>query len=351
MSTNYECFRCHYCQRQRKADVSLQMMTFIHLNSKLAQLKALLHKIFDLANNDLLLSNTKTGLNDYSMSENFIKKLQDTSNVVSDLADHLNKQAVELQDKIDSASDRKCIASGIICVEEVTDPKQKCPEACKHDSERFKPSSEFRLKRETISDSDSENDGVKEPVSGELDGHFAYPKDNENPAEGHNFLCDHFDKIFRDQHELRNHYTNHKIEFYTCLVCDKLFRSVQSFEIHRQSHPTLYMCTECSKTFKLKTSLTNHAQVHSNEQLACSHNGCKHTFHHRQNHLEHVKWGHRDNKECPCNVCGKMFQMPTHMRMHRVKKHGYVEELLPGHPYAEHARKCRLDIVKKMKEK
>ena len=41
------------------------------------------------------------------MSENFIKKLQDTSKVVSDLADHLSKQAVELQDKIDSTRDIK----------------------------------------------------------------------------------------------------------------------------------------------------------------------------------------------------------------------------------------------------
>ena len=201
-----------------------------------------------------------------------------------------------------------------------------------------------------ISDSDSENDVVKEPVSGELDGCFAYPKDNKNPAEGHNFLCDHCDKVFRDQHELRNHYTNHKIEFYTCLVCDKLFRSVRSFEIYRQSHPTLYTCTECSKIFKLKTSLTNHAQVHSNKWLACSHNGCEHTFQHRQNHLEHVKWGHQDKKECPCNICGKMFQTPTNMRIHRVKKHGYVEELLLGHPYAEQAQKCRLDIVKQRNE-
>ena len=241
----------------------------LKLNSKLAQLKVLLDKIFDLANNDLLLSNAETGLNDYSMSKNFIRKLQDTSKVVSDLADHLSKQAVELQDKIDSAHDCKHIASGIISVEEVTDPKDKCPEVCKHEGERFKPSSEFQLKRETISDSDLENDVVKDLVSGELDGCFAYPKDNKNPAEGHNFLCDHCDKVFRDQHELQNHYTNHKIEFYTCLVCDKLFRSVWSFEFQ---HPTVYTCADCSKTFKLKTFLTNHAQVHSNEWLSCSHN-------------------------------------------------------------------------------
>ena len=148
-----------------------------------------------------------------------------------------------------------------------SDPKDKCPEAHKHEGERFYPSSEFRLKKEMISNSDSENDVVKEPVSGELDGCFTYPKDNKTPAEGHNFLCDHCHEVFREQHELQNYYTNHKIEFYTCLVCDKLFRSVWSFEIHRQSHPTLYTYAKCSKTFKLKTSLTNHAQVHSNEWL------------------------------------------------------------------------------------
>ena len=125
---------------------------------------------------------------------------------------------------------------------------------------------------------------------------------------------------------------------------------MRSFETHRKSHASLYKCTICSKTFALKTSLTNHAQVHSDDQLPCSHDGCQRTFKHHQNQLEHVNWGHRTNKECPCNICGKLFQTPTNMRTHRTRIHGYVEELLPAHPHAEQARKRRLAMAAKREE-
>ena len=42
--------------------------------------------------------------------------------------------------------------------------------------------------------------------------------------------------------------------------------------------------------------------------------------------------------------------MPTNMGMQSMKKHGYVEELLPGHPYAEQAQKHEIDIVKQRNE-
>ena len=172
-----------------------------------------------------------------------------------------------------------------------------------------------------------------------MNGHFAFPKTNKNLAETHSFICEHCQGVFRDRHELHNHYTNHRLEFFQCLVCDKIYQSVRAFQVHKESHDKLHVCLVCCKGFKLKTTLTNHAQVHSNERLHCSVPGCNKVYKHWQNQLEHVHWGDRDKKECPCTICGKLFQTPTNMRTHRLRQHGLAHELIPGYPVTERNKK------------
>ena len=118
----------------------------VKLNIQLSKLNCLLNKIYDLADNDLLMSNAKTGLNDYSISEKFMKKLEKTSKLVISMANHLTEKAAEIQEKIDNARDRKLIAGGVIFVEEVTNLKDKCPETRKNPRTKFVPSSDFRIK-------------------------------------------------------------------------------------------------------------------------------------------------------------------------------------------------------------
>ena len=126
---------------------------------------------------------------------------------------------------------------------------------------------------------------------------------------------------------------------------------MRALEAHRDSHGKLFECDVCSKTFGLKTSLINHSQVHLDDVMHCSKPGCEKVFKHHQNHLEHVRWGHHDKKECPCNVCSKLFQTPTNMHAHRVKIHGFVEELLPGHPNAAKAcKQCEAMAKRKAEE-
>ena len=165
-----------------------------------------------------------------------------------------------------------------------------------------------------------------------MDGKFQYPKQNKNPAECHNFSCEECCSVFRDENELQNHDSNHKMEFYRCLQCLKIFRSMRSFENHNKTHSSQYTCEVCQKTFMLKTSLTNHRQVHSTDRMHCTYENCNKAFKHRQNQLEHIQWSHQDKKECPCTVCGKLFQLPSVMRAHRICQHGHVVDLIPGHP-------------------
>ena len=223
-------------------------------------------------------------------------------------------------EKLNAARDRKVNMQDIVHIEDVTNYKKKTAQAKKASRTKFILSQDFRIKVEWISDDEDKDSTTTQdkPLSGELDGHFAYPKTNENPAEMHSFHCDHCDGVFRDQNELRNHYTNHRIEFFQCLICDKIYRSVRAFEVHRQCHDELYVCLVCNKGYKLQTTLINHQQVHSEEHMNCSYPGCNKSFKHRQNQVKHVQWGHRDKKECPCTICGKLFQTPTNMRTHRL---------------------------------
>ena len=65
--------------------------------------------------------------------------------------------------------------------------------------------------------------------SGEPDGHFQYLKQNENDAAAHNFICDLCQNVFRDTNKLQNHEASHSMEFYRCMQCLKVFRSVHGF--------------------------------------------------------------------------------------------------------------------------
>ena len=179
------------------------------------------------------------------------------------------------------------------------------------------------------------NKKAKEPELSDPDKHFIYPKDNENDAEKHNFVCKLCSKIFRDINDLRNHDTAHRMEFYRCLLCARIFRSMRAFETHQKSHSASYTCGVCKKTFKLKSTLTNHLPVHSSDTSKCSHPGCTKRFKHCANHLEHVNYAHRKTKDVPCTHCSKMFQTPSSMRAHRVNTDGYVENITPGHPLGD----------------
>ena len=321
---------------------SLQHPYSIKVDTKLSKLDAVLNSIFDIADGDLLVSNVETGLTDFSLNEKFAKKLEKASKCVVGLANRLSEKALLVMKKLDEAHDHKVNMQDIVHIEDVTDYKRKCPEAKKHARTKFVPTQDFRIKTEWISDdSDDSNDSAeKGEYSGELDGHFVYPETNKNPAETHSFICDHCQSVFRDRNELRNHYTNHRLEFFQCLVCDKIYHSVHAFQVHKQSHDKLHVCLVCSKGFKLKSTLTNHMQIHNEERMSCSHPGCDKKYKYRQNQLEHIRWGHRDNKECPCTVCGKLFQTPTNMRTHRLRQHRQAHDLIPGYPVTESNKKC-----------
>ena len=190
------------------------------------------------------------------------------SKTVTGLVTHIQDKASALREKIDKAKEN---LQEIVYAGEVLDWSKKCEEAqSQMKIKRFQQSEEIHVKVEHLDSSD--DDASPEP--GELDGKFQFPKQNKTPAECHNFSCEECCSIFRDDNELRNHDSNHKMEFYQCLQCLKIFRSMKSFENHNKTHNYDYTCQICHKTFMLKMSLTNHKQAHSTELMHCTYDNC-----------------------------------------------------------------------------
>ena len=184
----------------------------IKINTKLSKLDAVLNLIYELADDNLLVSNAETGLTDFSINERFAKKLEEASKCVAGLVNSLSEKAVLVTQKLDEAQEWKINMQDVLFVKEITNYKQKCPETRKNPRVKFVPSQDFCIKTEWIL-YDSGDEGLMENFSGEVDGHFTYPKDNENPAESHSFVCEYCGGVYHDRNELRNHYTNHKLEF------------------------------------------------------------------------------------------------------------------------------------------
>ena len=317
-------------KKVKRTHTSVQHPYSIKINTKLFKLDAVLNSIYDLADGNLLVTNAETGLTDFSINECFAKKLEEAAKHVAGLANSLSEKVLLVTQRLDEACDRKVNIQDVIFSDEITDYKQKCPKIKRNPHVKFVPSQDFHIKTEWISDDESDGETSTETFSGKVNGHLTYPKDNENLVELHSFVCDHCGGVYQDRNELRNHYTNHRLEFFQCLVCDKIYRSVRAFEVHKESHDKHHVCLVCQKSFKLKSTLTNHAQVHSEDCIHCSHPGCEESFKHRQNQLEHIKWGHRDGKTCLCKICRKMFQTPTNMQTH-----SHASDLIPSYPLTQ----------------
>ena len=88
-----------------------------------------MNQIFDIADSNLILTDARTGLNDFSMNEAFAKKLDDLSKMVTGLATRIQDKATELRDKIDKAIKTKDNLREIVYAGEVLDWSKKCKEA------------------------------------------------------------------------------------------------------------------------------------------------------------------------------------------------------------------------------
>ena len=296
----------------------------------------LLDSIYELADNDLIVAECESGVNDYDMQFNFANKPEEVAKKLIKLSNDCTKNASEIREKVEHYQENKHQLQDTYYVAEVLKESQKVSEGRHPNPKEFIRDETVLLKREpyptTISDDESDLD-ENEVLPGDMDTKFKYPKKNSNEELLHNYNCNDCEQVFHDTQELRNHQSNHHKELYRCMQCNTVCRSVRSYFNHKQTDHAFiygYPYPDCDDTFLLKTSLRNHEQTHSNYRHTCKLRGCGKQFKFRSSYLEHITYRHRDSKSVECPVCKKMYWTPSSMRSHRAKIHGLVTEMFRG---------------------
>ena len=297
-----------------------------------------MNDIFQLADNDLIVCDFDTGLNDYSKNLKFADNLDVISKELTMLSKECSDKANAIRDRIAQAKEDKCLIQDIVFQTEIVKDAEKCDEITKirpsvnYIAKDFVHTHDFRIKREwpillhEDSTTDSENN---EPVkSGDPDTKFRYAKDNDFDETRHpNSICVECDKVCRDQHELHNHMSNHHKELYRCMKCGNLSRSEISFGKHMKTHTSEhFQCKVCLQAFDRKSTLSNHEQKDSTDKFVCKKCGAQMQY--RGAYLEHIRYRHTIKPTVPCPICKKYFWTPTSMRSHRRKLHGLVRDLV-----------------------
>ena len=108
-------------QASKLTERSDQHPYVIKLNIMLYKLDCLMNQIYEIADSNLILTDARTGLNNFTMNELFAKKLDDISKHVTGLATRIQDKASELRDKIDKAIDTKENLREVIYAGEVLD--------------------------------------------------------------------------------------------------------------------------------------------------------------------------------------------------------------------------------------
>ena len=311
-------------------------------------MNTLLNSIYELADNDLIVADFDTGLNDYSKNLKFADELDDISKLLIGLSKSCCEKAEVIRERIAQAKEDKRLIQDVVYLQEIVKESEKCDDIrlVRPDQNyvpiAYVPTSEFRVKRERIptvyidtTDSEDENNAPKKkkkkcPIKprGDADTKFKYPKTSDFDELRHpNSICAVCDKVLRDKTELRNHMSNHHKEIFRCIRCGNISRTQISFKLHVKTHYSeRYRCKNCGMVFDRKSSLMNHEQKHSPDKMACK--KCGREFQYRGGFLEHIKYRHTDSPSVPCPICGKKYWTPTGMRSHRRKIHGSVKKLV-----------------------
>ena len=308
------------------------------LENQYENIKAGLRKFIELAQTELFILDNSGVIADLTPNLSFADMIEDLHNDLKLVRKDLVKAARDTRDRCASFRDSKIEVQRLIkqkikeerCEQGLSSEDE--PDEEKKKTFTTKPSNGPRPKRKILHDGhvfavSSDEDEPPLP-SGNADTQFLSPKRNNNDPTRHHKVCSYCKKIFRDNTELRNHISNHLQELYVCGICKAILRSIRSFEAHYVTHTKGgHTCEECRESFALKTTLRNHMQKHKSddEWFTCPTCGAKKQY--RQGFAKHVKYAHLPTKTVPCPMCGKMFQMPTYMRSHKVRMHGKNKQL------------------------
>ena len=171
----------------------------------------MLNRLYELADNDMVICDRCTGLSDYSINRKFANKLDNLAKVLVTMSTKCCEKATELRNKISDAEDKKHVANQeIFFIEQVMKEMDKCDivqnqkllcSGCfKSDPDCLPPPPPKVVKRKHTITISSDEEG--EIYAGDADTKFMFPQENSIDKD-ERFKCDDCSKQFRDSQELR----------------------------------------------------------------------------------------------------------------------------------------------------
>ena len=316
--------------------------TCFELKAKFDSLTKIMDNIFDIADQDLVITVTDSGEPDMTSNYQLTKCMLKLSESLFALAEQCSDKADVLTEQINRYRDENADGNKVQFLAEIKNPALKDALCQLRNPLPVKKTGEFvtwQVKQEGrpvyVSD-DEDSDEEQIIFGGDPDTRFSKTKENQNDEQVHHYKCGKCEKVLRSLPELRNHASDHSKEFYTCIKCLRSLRTYASFKKHRKTHYTDPLkCQTCGDVFKLQSSLTNHLQKHDNK-LKCDKEGCGKTFQYRQGFLDHRTYGHLATKTVKCPLCPGMFQTRGSMHTHKWKYHGHVKTLVKGYSQVPH---------------
>ena len=100
----------------------------LKFNAYERKLQKLLGRMFDIANNDLLISNRDSGINDFDMNYQFADHLEQTSKLMVDMSKNCSQKAKLIREKVENAEDTKLHSQDAYYVGTVLKPSEFCDE-------------------------------------------------------------------------------------------------------------------------------------------------------------------------------------------------------------------------------
>uniref|UniRef100_A0A182VQ38 Uncharacterized protein n=1 Tax=Anopheles minimus TaxID=112268 RepID=A0A182VQ38_9DIPT len=147
----------------------------------------------------------------------------------------------------------------------------------------------------------------------------AHPSNTTQSADNAKHKCDQCGRTFRFLANLKMHIDCvHGLKDVRCNICDKYF-NFRAYRAHKRTAHTdlMLMCEHCPRMFKNRKSFEAHKAFHDSSLLRMSQ--C--TLCGKQirtcSMSKHMKTIHSEDDPVNCDLCGKMFRTPFHMKRHQ----------------------------------
>ena len=116
------------CLREAQQKAYLEHLYKLKLDIKKSKLMRIMDAIFKLADNDLIVCNFDTGLNDYTKNLNFADELETMSKELAVLSNDCSEKATKIRDRIAQAKENKRLIQDVVYQTEIVKESEKCDE-------------------------------------------------------------------------------------------------------------------------------------------------------------------------------------------------------------------------------